>query len=198
LTLQGYTVTVDEHPPVLLISASPASLSIAQGQSGQTTLTFSPSGGYTATLSLNCLSLPANARCVFSQGGTSISSVTLSGNNQPATVDLTLQTDVPEVVARTRGGGSGATWLAMVLWWPGCFLGLAALCHGRRLRRSLSQRYLAALLLVVSGAIAAGLTGCAHEAARSLTPLGTSTIEVVATPSSGSAQTLTITVTITK
>src|SRR5208282_5131010 len=79
--------------PSLGISASPSSLTIVQGKSGQTTITFTPVGGYSGMVTLGCSGLPANSLCVFTLNGTSINSYTFPGNNQPVAVTLTIETD---------------------------------------------------------------------------------------------------------
>jgi hypothetical protein len=199
-TVQGYTLTILTKPlPLLTLSANPDSLSIAQGQTGVTTLTFTPSGGYTGTLTLGCLGLPSSSLCVFSLNGTPIDSLTLSGDNQPVTVLLTIKTDVPMLAGLKRAPPSpGSTWQALVLWWPASLLALAAFGRNRKLRHQLSQRQLTLCLLLLTGVLAASLTGCSLELAHYLTPVGTSTVEVTATPSSGTAQSISINVTITR
>jgi streptogramin lyase len=69
------------------MSANPASLTIAQGQSGSTTLTITPVGGFTGTLTFTCTDLPANSSCVFAP-----TQVVMSGDNTAATVALTVNT----------------------------------------------------------------------------------------------------------
>ncbi len=52
-------------PPSYSLSASPSSLTIVQGQTGNSTLTFTPAGGYSGTLTLACGNLPAFVTCTF-------------------------------------------------------------------------------------------------------------------------------------
>jgi hypothetical protein len=68
------------------ISASPASQTIARGSSGAYTLTLSPIGGLTGSVSLSCSGAPGSTTCSLSP-----SPVTLNGTNSAqATVTVTV------------------------------------------------------------------------------------------------------------
>ena len=126
------TLTVGAAPvqPVgaYTVAANPTTLTIAAGGKGNTTLTFTPTNGYSGT-SLSCLNLPANATCAFAT-----SQVTLSGKNQSVNTGLTINT------AMQTGNGSGApqspfspALFALVFWCPGGLAGLAVLARRRKL-----------------------------------------------------------------
>jgi hypothetical protein len=203
-TQQGYTLTITAPPPPpsLRISAAPDSLTIVQGQTGVTTLTFTPAGGYAGTLGLSCSGLPANSLCAFSENGVPVDSVVLTGNDQPVTVVLTFETDVniQQAEMKRTPPASGTIWHAIAFWWSGSLLGLAAL-RRNRLMSAKSQRWLGLWLLFFTGAMAAGLSGCGGNGGNGgfgtyVTPVGNSTVTVSASPASGAAQTLSIGITI--
>jgi Bacterial Ig-like domain (group 3) len=85
------TITVTAAPvtPVgsYAVAANPTSLTGAAGQTATTTLTFTPTGGYSGTIALSCSNLPANANCSFAQN-----QVTLTGNDQSLNLALTINT----------------------------------------------------------------------------------------------------------
>ncbi|MGA7340780.1 MAG: SBBP repeat-containing protein [Terracidiphilus sp.] len=201
-TEQGYTLTIAAPAPMLKISANPDSLTVVQGREGATTITFTPSGGYAATLALSCSGLPANSLCLFTQNGASVSSVTLTGNNQPVSVALEFETNVNTQQALSGPAQAPRARLRIlsivVFWWPGSLvLGLAA--FKRRKKMSVKcQRWLGLCLFVMfTGAAAGGLTGCIGKSSGSyVTPVGSSTVTVTATPASGAAQSLSIDITI--
>jgi hypothetical protein len=187
--------------PSLGISANPSSLTIVQGQSGETTITFTPVGGYNGPVTLSCSGLPANTVCVFTLSGTSISSYTFPGNNQPVVVLLTIQTDATGALARTESTPTplrpGAILTAIAFWCPGSLLGLIALRRKRKMFTKNPRSFGVCLFVLLVGAMA-GLAGCISGGGFGtyVTPVGTSAITVVVTPGSGSAQTLNIGVTI--
>lgn len=203
-TEQGYTLTIAAPVPTVKISANPDSLTVAQGKTGETTLDFVPSGGYAGTLALSCSGLPANSLCAFTQNGEPVNSVTLSGDNQQASVVLTFETDV-----NSQQAGMGAVpsplpptaiLPAVAIWFSSSLLGLTSFRRRRKMVRK-DQRWLSLLLLSsFLGAATIGLAGCGGVSSlRSyVTPVGTSTVIVTASPGSGTAQTLSIAVTVTK
>jgi len=80
--------------PNFTLSASPASLSIAQGASGSSTIAVTPSGGFTGTVALSASGLPTGVTTTFSPTsttGTSTLAVAASSSaaTGPATVTIT-------------------------------------------------------------------------------------------------------------
>ena len=201
-TQQGYTLTITASQiPSLKISANPDALTIAQGNTGTTTLTFTPSGGYAGKLALGCSGLPEYSVCVFSQNGVPIQAVTLSGNNQPVKAQLTFVTDASLLQARLETNSTpaqnGAIMSAVAFWWPGSLLGLAAVIRKKEVRAKSRQWLRLMLLLLLASTITGGLTGCILRGVG-VTPVGTSKVTVTATPGSGPAQKLSINITVTK
>jgi hypothetical protein len=196
----NYSLTVIP-PPSLTVSASPVTLTIVQGQTGETTITLTPQGGYSGTLTLTCSGLPANTSCVFKPS----TPVVFTGmNDQPVTVMLTIDTDV-DAMATVQPASvptplrPGAILTAIAFWCPGSLLGVIALRRKRRLFTKNPRSFGLCLCVLLVGAMA-GLAGCISGGGFGtyVTPVGTSTVTVVVTPSSGSAQTLNIGVTITQ
>ncbi len=219
-------VTVTVTAPVVssyTVAANPSSLTIAAGQTGTTTLTFTPTGGYSGSLTLSCSSLPVNAKCAFMQGGTANSTVNMTGNDAVISVTLTIQTDVAAAQLQVlpnilQTPASRSTTLlaaktstnpsspmnpilpALAFWGPGSLAGLAA--FGRKRKCSKSQRGFLqlGLLVLLTGAMVAGISGCGSSGTANVTPAGTSNVMIKVTPavSSGqAAQTLNLNVTIT-
>jgi len=71
------------------IVANPSTVTIVQGQSGSTTFTLTPVGGFTGTAQLACAGLPAFATCTFVPP-----SAVINGSNTPVTVQLKIATSV--------------------------------------------------------------------------------------------------------
>lgn len=78
------------------LSAASAAASVAAGQSTSTTLTLSPSGGFSGTVAFSCSGLPAGAACTFAPP-----SLTLGGAT--ASTTLTIST-------AARSSASAAPW----------------------------------------------------------------------------------------
>jgi Bacterial Ig-like domain (group 3) len=198
----GVTLTITAAPvtPVgaYTLAANPTTLTIAAGGAGKTTLTFTPSNGYSGTISLSCSNLPANAVCAFAQN-----QVTLSGDNVGVSTGLTINTttQLAGKHAPTQAPRSpfSPAWFALVIWCPGGLTGLAVLARRRKLVKTQRLWHLC-LLLAGAWALAAGLSGCGmHGFVANATP-GTSQVTVVATGTSGSVvttQTVTLTINMT-
>jgi hypothetical protein len=72
--------------PNFSLSASPASLAVTQGNSGNSTITVTPSGGFTGSVSLSASGLPAGVTATFGTNPTtSTSTVTFTASATAAT-----------------------------------------------------------------------------------------------------------------
>jgi hypothetical protein len=136
----------------------------------------------------SCQDLPANTACVFAQNP-----VKLPGNDQRVQVGLTIQTDVQqarvEATPTPTQSPLSPVLPALSFWWPG---GVAGLAFRRKQKLSKVQRrwLQLCLLLVATGALAAGLSGCGGAGfGPYVTPAGKATVTVLATATSGSAVT---------
>jgi hypothetical protein len=195
-------ITITAAPPSTpgsyTLAANPTSFTIKMGTTANTTLTFTPAGGYSGTISLSCTNLPSNASCAFAQN-----TVKLSGNNQAVTMGLTIQTTAQTAGKRSPSGGPRSTvnpaLLALAFWWPGGLSGLALLARKRKLLNSDRPALLCLLILCTLG-VTAGLAGCGMSGYVANTAGSTSQVNVVATGTSGGAvtsQTVTLTLNMT-
>jgi hypothetical protein len=178
-------------PAAYALSANPTSLTVPMGKAGNTTLTFTPSGGYTGTIALSCSNLPTNANCAFSQD-----KVTLAGDNQSVTMGLTINTTVQSSSRRTP---VSTPLLALAFWWPGGLTGLAVFVRKRRSK--IPRVAQLCLLLLCTCAFAAGLSGCGSGNGSSMSQVTTSQVSVVATGTAASGattQTVVLSLTVTQ
>ena len=162
--------------PDFSIGASAASVTVAAGQAATTTLTITPLNGSTQTVSVGCGTMPPFASCAFSPSA----AVTLNGS-QPATVTLTIRTNVvaalPQRAAApawaSAGGLLGLTWLLS---------GLRTRLSGLRTRHSRRHGILLMLCLglVACGGGGGGSSSSASSQAAAVTPPGTYTLAVSA------------------
>ena len=137
------------------INASPTALTVTQGATAKTMLTFTPTGGYSGTVALSCSNLPSNVSCVFAQN-----QVTLSGNNQSVNVGLSLQTTMQHAAKQSPSGAPLPTaLLALAFWWPGSLTGIAVFLRKQKLVQ-MRLSWQICLLLLCTLAFAAGLSGC--------------------------------------
>ncbi len=82
-------------PADFSVSLNPASASVASGSQAQTTVTVSPTGGFSQAVGLSCSGLPANASCAFSSP-----SVTPAG--AAATTTVTITTGQSQTASQTK------------------------------------------------------------------------------------------------
>jgi hypothetical protein len=196
----GVTVAITTAPVepagTYTMAASPTTLTIAPGGSGNTMLTFAASGGYSGTVSLSCSNLPSNATCAFAQ-----SQVTLNGKNESVssglTINTTMQQAAREVPAQAPNqvpqdqvpqGPFSPALFALVFWCPGGLTGLAVLGRKRKLVRT-QRLWQLCLLLAGAWALTAGLAGCGMSGYVANGAPATSKVTVVATGTSGTAVT---------
>jgi hypothetical protein len=189
--------------PSVTVSANPNNITIVQGQSGQSTLVFTPQNNYAGTFSLSVSGSPPNTSSVFMLNGVPVTSVTLTGNNQTVNVVLSISTNFIGMQARTQSAPTsprrGAILTAIVFWCPGSLLGLIVLRRKRKLFTKNPGIFGLCVVVLLVGTLA-GLAGCISGGGFGtyVTPAGTSTVTVVATPGAGSPQTVNIGLTITQ
>jgi hypothetical protein len=178
------------------MSANPSSLTVKQGAAANTSITFTPAGGFSGTVALSCSNVPSNVSCVFAQN-----KVTLTGNNQSANVGLTLQTTIQKTAVQQASSGvhlpTGL--LALAFYWPGSLTGIAVFLRKRKLVR-MKLSWQVCLLLVCALAFAAGLSGCGVSGFVANPTPGNVQVTVVATGTAANAvpQTLVLSLNITQ
>ena len=154
----------------------PASGNVISGATATSTITITPSGGFSQQVSFSCSGLPQNASCSFSPA-----TVTPSGTGT-AMSTLTIQTGMASAALHQPalpGHGSGGTTMLAFLG-GGVFLGWTLL----RRRKSKSLRYVQlglALMILAASAV----VGCGGSAKPTTTPTGT--YQVTITGTAGSA-----------
>jgi subtilase family serine protease len=146
------------------IAANPATVSVtAPGGSGTTTLTITPLGGFSATVSYSCTGLPSEATCTFptaATGGT-----------------LTISTTAPSSrMDKDPFGRHGGIFYALML--PG-FVGLVVSASNRR--RRFDRRLLSLIAVLALSTLWMAGCGGSSKSSNPGTPAGTSTVTVTAT-----------------
>jgi len=169
------SLTVAAEAPSFTITSAAASGSVAPGDSATTTLTLTPSNGFTGSVNLACSGLPTGAACSFSPASVSLSSSAL-------TSQLTISTAMP--VARMNRPFDPLDPLR-----PGTALAvMMAVFTTHRSRRTRAARALLWLgLLLVWGAALQGCGGGSSGAApppSGGTPAGTYNVTITATSGS--------------
>ena len=157
------------------VAAPPTPVTVtAPGQSGTTTLTITPLGGFNQTISYSCTGLPSEATCTFAAA--SATSET-----------LTIATTAPS--ARLHKGPMGRSreiFYALLL--PG-FLGIVASAGNRkRSWRGMRLLSLIAVLALFTMSMPACGGGSSGTTSNPGTPTGNSTVTVTATAGSLSHQ----------
>jgi len=158
--------------PDFTISASPATITVtAAGQSGTTTLTITPLGGFNQSLSYSCSGLPSEATCSF----TAVSATSET---------LTIGTAAPSAKLQLRPGQSDRLCLAMLV--PGLF-GLLVL-PAVNWKRSLHAVRLLTIIAILTYSVflTVGCAGFSNSGASGNpgnpgTPIGNSSVVVTAT-----------------
>jgi Bacterial Ig-like domain (group 3)/FG-GAP-like repeat/FG-GAP repeat len=94
-TSSAVSLTVNAATPTFAVSASPALGSVAPGSSVTTTLTLTPSGGFSGTVALACSGLPTGATCSFSSASVAVSGTAAASTLTIATTAATAQLRAP-------------------------------------------------------------------------------------------------------
>ncbi len=202
----AFTLTnIDAGAPGYTVNANPSALTIVQGQSGSTVLTFTPLDGFAGTISLSCTGLPAGVDCVFDPA-----QAVMSGNNAAVAVTLTVNTTGtngqlsfvwPGAIRAVAAGGSltGKLLAALV----GVFL-LAAILAGiifvgerQRARHAAAGFALQLIVLAAAGLAACGGVGSSSTSSQSqaATIPGVYSVNVATTAGTGT-QTAAVMITI--
>jgi large repetitive protein len=183
-------ITVTTNPVGFTLTVTPTTVSLKTSQHAQLGLIVTSEGGFTDTVALGCLGLPAGVNCHFSSP-----TVMLAANGTSA-AQLTIDTNSPlsgGSTAMNRRVGSGGAMLAGVLFPFSILFGWIF----RRQRKRLASAF-TVLLLIALSAVALVTTGCSGISTTSAAP-GTYTIQVVASGiTTGVVETQNVSLTITK
>lgn len=149
------------------VTVNPTTLSIPTTQNATVTITLTSRSGYSDTIGMGCLSLPAAVNCHFS------SKTVILGSGTIQTVQLTIDTNNPLGGGQSAGvTKSGVTSLAGLFLPAGILLGLGAW----RFRKRHAGLFVAGLALFLAGAMF--LNGCSTGFSQSSAAPGSYTFQV--------------------
>ena len=177
--------------PSVSATFNPSNITINPGASGTLTITVTPTGGYTGTVTFSCGTLPAHVSCTFVPP-----SITLTAGGGPQTDTLTINTAASTssmVVSPMNSGRTNSLVPAMFLWLPGS-LGALAGVFRRRLKRGSALRLWAIAIICLGFAAAGTCAGCGGPSLDA--KAGTYSIPVTITLANGSTQTVNASVTV--
>ena len=154
--------------PSVMIAFSPSSLTVKHGSSGTVTVTATPAGGASGTITYSCGSLPTYASCSFSPA-----SVTLNGSAaQSSTLTIATTSSASAMLGTQLPLGRDRNLPALAL------LPFAALALFGLRRKGWNG--IGLLSAVLTLAIVGGLSGCGSAGKPSTAP-GTYSVTVTAT-----------------
>ncbi|MBS1822092.1 MAG: serine hydrolase [Acidobacteria bacterium] len=187
-TSAAFTETV--VPVGVTVTASPNPLIIKSGSSGTLTITFTPTGGYTGTISLSCGTLPANVSCTFAP-----TSVAITASTTTATDTLTINTAKTTTAALRStpfpSDRAGTVLSAMTFGLPGSLIALVGL---KRRKQYPIRRLLMLALFCLATVWVGAISGCGGNGSGTNTPPGNYTVPVTLSLSGASSQLLNATV----
>jgi len=165
--------------PGFSLAANPSSLTIVAGQSGTTTITLTPTGGFTGTVSLACSGLPAYSTCSFSP-----TMLTAGSSGAAVTTTLTIETNVATAASLATPETRFRRQNLPSIYAATCLAGIALLFGLRRRIMAARRSGLGLILFTVLCVGSIALSGCGAGSSKSSgpkTPAGNSTVTVTAT-----------------
>jgi hypothetical protein len=190
------TLTVTP-PGSYTISANPSSLTIARGQSAQSTIIITPSNAYQGTVTLSCGQLPANVSCTISPATyTFPGSQNADGSENPAQGTILINTTAGTVVGALPAEKSNLRLAGFLI--PGAIAGLFLVFARKRIGKSSAIWSLCALLTLGLGMLA--VTSCGGSSGLTTAAPGTVTVTISGsgtTPSGSGTVTATVPLTVT-
>jgi len=194
--LDGQTLLLNAAQPMsatFTVSASKTAATVTAGQSTTSTLTLTPSSGFTGAATLSCSGLPQGASCSFSPA-----SVTLNGSAASSTLTITTTARTTAMVFPASHSTPGSPWIP-----GGLVLAAVLLPFGVRGRTRLSptqQRTIAVLIALVmlngcggGGSAAGSGSASSSSSGGSSSPGGSSAGSSTGTPAGTYAITVTAT-----
>ncbi len=177
-------VTVTVVAPGYTAALSPTTIGIPRGNSGFSTLTIMPVGGFTGSFTVACGSV-TGLKCSVATGSLTITGAAVSTNITIGTANVAaLRRPTLPLLPATPQVEYAVLGLSLL-----SGLGLA-----RRRARNLRSIALWKLPVLLSLAVVLGVSGCGGDKNAHSSAAGTYTVPVTITPSSGTAQTVTLTV----
>ena len=188
-TSTSASVTETIVAPDYSVVASPASLTLHQGQSGTITFTITPVGGFTGNVQFACQGMPLYSTCGFQP-----SPAALDGSNTPVTVTMTVNTTAAAAALEMPAmpGQPSSNWPAGLFFLPNGLAGLVIAGAGSVQRKN-RRRWLAMLVLAILLIAILALSGCgaasSSSSSHAFTPTGTFTVTVTTSASAGGSST---------
>lgn len=173
--------------PSFTVGFNPSTVTVAQGASGSTTLTVTPTGGFSQAVSFSCSGLPMYATCAFSPASLTPSGAAVTTTLTIATNVSTAMLDDNTMPPARNPGERGALF-------AGLALGLVGLVRARRRAGKMFSVAGCCILFILLAASIASLSGCGGGQ-QNVTPTGSSTVTVTAS-GGGVSQTAIVTVTV--
>lgn len=177
-------LTITPDPATFTVTLFPATAGTAQGSTATATATIIANNTLNGTIHFTCTNMPANSTCTFGPP-TTLTFAATPGIQTEQQINITLFTDVATGVTQTT---------SEILGWPLLILSCAGiLAFRKRLRKNpLAMRLLTVVSLfgvLVGGSVL--MSGCSSgNFSTQITPVGTYTVNFVATgPNSTSVTT---------
>lgn len=172
------------QPSSFILTSTPASVTIPNGQARQVTITLTPVNSFVGSVSIGCSGLPTGVTCVASPS--TLTTVLSANGVNPVTATLTISAGAQVATAQTRVQDNRPT-LAGLAWLPAVFFGVLLTWHRRRLQHHPALRQL--LLLTVMLLSLSGLIACGGSSKTNSVQPGTTTIQVTGSGTSTSGPT---------
>ncbi|MBV8675139.1 MAG: hypothetical protein JOZ33_17055 [Acidobacteriaceae bacterium] len=176
------------------LAASPPSLSIQSGHSGQTTIVITPNNDYQGTITLSCGSLPADISCIFSPTTYSFNGNTNGGLENPLQGTLTITTLGGQTVVGALSQPptpSGGPTHGLLIW-----AGLTGLLITGSRKRLKNTRIWRLVIVITLSLGALTLASCGSGNTAALAAPGTATITINGVDAQNVASSTSLTVTI--
>jgi hypothetical protein len=151
----GSTITLTVLQPTFVLSVGSGSMTVVQGSPAVNTLTVTPLGSLSGTVTFSCSGLPLYAACIFNtvavSAGNPPNALTFAGSSTAQSAQFYIATQ-PATSSQGHGDKSG-----IVFAW--LLPGLLSLCSVRGQRNKLICR-MRLLLLIMAMSVIGAMTGC--------------------------------------
>lgn len=179
-------VTVTVVAPGFTAALSPTQIGIPRGNSGFSTLTVTPVGGFSGSFTVACGTV-TGIKCSVQQGTLNVSGTAAATTNiNIDTANATASNRLPALPGMPTSSRVEFAVLGFSL--------LSGLGLARRRSQRLRSATLWLLPVLLSLAVVLGISGCGSDKNAKSSAAGTYSVPVTITPSSGTAQTVTLTV----
>ena len=164
--------------PSYVLTANPATITVQQGQSVQTTLQLNPINNYQGSVALSCGQLPPGLTCTFSPAALNLAIVGNSTGTNSVLGTLTITTNGQAPQAKLIRDRETPVYAASIFFVPGGLSCLLLVFNRKRLAKHGKAWVL--LAVIGLGAAVMGFNACGGSA-TSLAPPGANTITITTT-----------------